>query len=112
MNRVSRKFLLRATLLPALVVCVAGCPGSQSIVPFDGTVPAAIKNLDGTYKVTVNESDTSVLGDNLTLVIAGGLFTKFGLRDLTPTNVTGDGNHVDWTSGASITSSFSPTPIN
>ena len=103
MSRVQGKSIVLAALLPALIVFITGCPsGPTSIVPFTGTATQAAKDLDGTYKVTVQGDDQGVIGDKLTIVISGGLFTKLGLRDMTPTAFSNNGSEFVWTSAAAV----------
>lgn len=103
MSRVRGTTVVRAVILPALLICIAGCPqGSTTIVPFTGSATQAAKNLDGTYKVTVQGDDQGVIGDKLSIVISGGLFTKLGLRDMTPTDFSNSGSNFVWTSAASV----------
>lgn len=114
MIRVSRTYTVTAVLLAAIIAGGIGCgaTGGSSIVPFAGTVPQSAKDLDGTYNVGLSASDASTLGQNLTIVISGGLFTKLGLRDLTPTNLTNSGNDYVWTSGAAVQYSGTPVPLD
>ncbi|HUN81328.1 MAG TPA: hypothetical protein VMV81_07435 [Phycisphaerae bacterium] len=114
MNRVFRMNVIVTALLAGSFAALTGCTGGgSSIVPFAGTVPDAAKSLDGTYLVTLSQADAAQLGGSeLTIVISGGLFTKLGMRDLTPTNVTSDGTNFVWTSGASIQYSGAPVPLD
>jgi hypothetical protein len=83
---------------------ILGSSCSGPIIPFTGVVPAAAKNLDGTYKITATgDGDASGLPANPTLVISGGLFTKLGTTTLTPTNVQVNGNNFIWDSAATLT---------
>jgi hypothetical protein len=89
----------------------AGCGGT--IVAFSGTVPQAALDLDGTYRIIFTDpnADTSQFPDNPTLAITGGLLTRVGNRDLTPTNVQANGNNVIWASAAVISYQGISTPL-
>jgi hypothetical protein len=109
MKNVSRKLSMAALAVTLPFLLATSC--GSNIVPFSGTVPAAALLLDGTYLITVTSGDNSQLGDNPTLVIAGGLLTKVGTTDMTPTNITNNGNNFIWMSAAVLTYPNSPFGI-
>ena len=108
MTLFSKKFV------PQIVIVLAAMPwllgstcGGTPIVAFSGVVPQAAIDLNGTYTIAVVSGDTSQLPSNPTLVIAGGLLTRLGDINLTPTNVSNTGNNYIWAGAANI--AYSPT---
>jgi len=109
MLSVSRVALFAGAAITTSLMLGTGCP--SAITPFSGTVPDAAKSLDGTYGIVITNGDQSQLPANPTLIISGGLFTKLGTTDLTPTDVQVSGSNYIWTSQTNLTVPGLSTPL-
>jgi len=114
MKQMSSKFQSHVwiVVISLLWIMAAGC-GTTPIVPFSGTVPQTAIDVDGTYAMAFTDpgADTSTFPPNPTLEIAGGLFTRWGNRSMTPTDVQVKGSNYIWSSAADVVFPTVPGPV-
>ncbi len=101
---------LGGTLACFVIAANVGC---GTITPVNLTPPQSAIDRDGTYLITVTGGGSQGdLGADPTLVIAGGLFTKLGVTDMTPQAITVTGANYVWVSAAAkVLSAQIPFPV-